>query len=276
MEKRMMKNIDILLESMDLDRALNFDAKGIKAAYLANVLAALILLRAKDRSAKHLLSDHQHKNLKSVSPSMSLVNYWGAMLYHSKEKGIAKYVKSSETTDLTKVAGRILRSAVHPIHDAIALWNESCDWSAIAESLRVITLRLPMRTPRINRIRTALEAWDSLSSNDKNSVINDALMFLLEADLHSHLTSNLKALATRTLVKATLKTPNISAASMVKMFEDDAGATTAGDVGGGNALQPADFNQMTTSANIAPVPKLLFKGIIKRTRRVWKKKRADK
>lgn len=244
------------------------DAKQIKDAYLANVLASLILVLSNDQSAKKSLSDVTHKTLKAMSPGMSLVNYWGCLVFNSKDRSVAKHLQSKVADELHKVAGRVLWSAVRPIHDSISAMK-IVDLAEITEGLRIITLRLPCRTPRSTRIREAIASWPELDANDRNKTINESLMYLLEADLHSPLTSNLKTLSAKDLLQATPKksTPILSVNNMAKMFEDDAPAPAMADTTG-----------MTTSASIATLPTRLFpgKGIIKRTRRKWKQKQTNK
>lgn len=259
-----LKNIDLLLESIDLNKSIKMDAKQIKDAYLANVLASLILVLSNDHSAKKSLNDITHKTLKVMSPGMSLVNYWGCLVFNSKDRSVTKHLNSKVADELHKVAGRVLWSAVQPIHDAIATMK-IIDLDKISEGLRIITLRLPCRTPRSTRIREAIASWYDLDANDRNAAINESLMYLLEADLHSPLTSNLKTLSAKDLLQATPKksTPTLSVNNMAKMFEDDMAAVGA-----------VDIAPVTSSASIATVPMRLFPGksILKRTRRKWKQK----
>lgn len=256
----------------DLSKLQSMSDSNIKAAYLANILAALVLYRIGDRITKRLLRDPSGKTLARYSRTMSPLNFWGFVVHNSKSKQLKDFLSDETVHSLAVTTGRILRDHIKGIHLPISNAETSIDWDDMMDAVRVMTLRLPLRTGRINRIRDGIQNWQSLNHNERSLVISYTFYFLIENDSNSVLLTRLRAIANSSLLDANKRddkvvkvvkyvgnkvTNAISAGTIAKIIKED--GESGGDVGG-----DAVGSDTTSSSDIAFVPFKLFKNKIVR------------
>lgn len=253
--------------STDLSTVLNKTAEQIKGAYIANILAALIVLKFNDRLGKKIIYDPQNKKLKKYSLLMSPINFWGLVLFNHKEKNVSKMLTPDVDKDLTKMNQRFLSHVILGFHEKISNGNP-IDPFEMAEYIRILTLRLPMRTERINHIRIGLFNWDSLDANEKDSVISKTFYLLMERDPNSPLLPRIRTISNSNLLRASDKNLLKDIVKIVEEDGGDGGETMPANPEGSLAMIPG-----TTSSSIASAPFRLFNGkIVRRKIKKWKPK----
>jgi hypothetical protein len=159
--------------------------------------------------------------MKRFSTTMSELNQLGYIINNSKE--FTNDLDKKTISKLHELSGRLFTRNILSVHRPLS-GHGDVFWFDLLDGIRVITLRLGIRPARVNRLRLGLENWETLDANDKNSLINDALMFMLETDTNSPLVNYLRNDA-NTIMQ------NID--TEIKLNEEDSssdGVITASDV----------------------------------------------
>lgn len=263
---------------IDLSKLSSMSDATIRAAYLATILASLVLYRAGDRISKRALRDPQGKSLSRYMNTMSPLNFWGMVVHNSDSKQLETVLQPETVKSLKTTSGRIIRDHIKAIHYPISIGNNDIKWDEMMDAVRVMTLRLPLRTPRINKIRDGLNGWASLENNEKNQIISLTFYLLMESDPNSILLTRLRAIANSSLLDISKEddkvidvvkivgnkvTNVVSATAVIKLMKED------GEGGGeGGVAMGAIGDTTTSSTDIAFEPFRLFKNkIIRRMKR---------
>ncbi len=247
-------------------------------AYTANLLAALLLVATNSRTGIRALHDPEHANLQKLSPEMSDLNFWGAVVFYPDKKHVKPYLSAETSATLWKSAKRIFKERIRNIHKPIStdISFNTVDWAEQSDNMRIITLRFENRTKAINIIRAGIPTFDFLDQAAQNDVIQKTYMLLLRHDPASRLLSELRKTQNANLLGAAgVEAKNSLIRSVNKIAEDSkqlgetaAGATGAAAVGGAPAgadtgpmvhMAPADI-PATTAAAIASYPTRIFNG----------------
>lgn len=278
-----------LLQFSDRLEALSrITAEQAHNAYTANLLAALLLVATNSRTGIKALHDPDHANLQKLSPDMSDLNFWGAIVFYPDKKHVKPYLSADTSAALWKSAKRIFKERIRDIHKPIStdISFSTVNWEDQSENMRVITLRFENRTKAINIIRAGIPNFDFLDQAAQNDVIQKTYMLLLRHDPASKLLSELRKTQTANLLGAAgVEAKNSLLRSVNKLVEDEkqvtetaAGATGAGAVGGAPGAGTGRMVHMapggaadipaTTAAAIASYPTRIFNGtaIMKRKR----------
>jgi len=246
-------------------------------AYTANLLAALLLIATNSRTGIKELHDPDHASLQKLSPEMSDLNFWGAIVFYPDKKHVKPYLSEETAAALWKSAKRIFKDRIRTIHKTLSgdISYNTINWEEQSDNMRVITLRFENRTKAINIIRAGIPNFDFLDQAAQNDVIQKTYMLLLTHDPASRLLSELrKTQNTNLLGAAGVEAKNSLIRSVNKIAEENqvketaAGATAAGAVGGAAGagtgpmvhMAPADI-PATTAASIASYPSKIFNGV---------------
>lgn len=253
----------------------NITADKVRYAYTANLAAALILLRVKNRKASTLLHDDKFNNLRKYG-SHSPLNHWGFFLFNSlyNDEG-KKYLNGNAIKSLHKMAGRFIEKRIKAIHKHLSAKNNlTQDWELQSENLKLVILRLESSESDIKHLANSLQHWNSLDIEEQIENYNIAFYYLQRHDPQSKLLELLRNQINMAMthVNQQNEKENMTENLFKKinsLLEDDgatAGATTTGD---------GSSNGATSSKSIAPIEQRLFRNkvIIRRKRDYVKPKK---
>jgi hypothetical protein len=204
-------------------------------AYTATLLAAQLLLRAKDKQASTMLKDARHANLNKFEAGLSPLNYWGCILFSPFLADMKGQLNSTVAKDLKKIAGRFILPRVKKIHITLsANTNMEQDWNLQEENARLVSVRLSTRSTVINTIITGTKHWTELDYSDKHTVVARTFYYLQQAVPNSPLLGRIRYLANNVLTMAnqdseTIKDPvaGIQENLLASLLEVEMGAFTA-------------------------------------------------
>lgn len=254
-----------ILESVqhDLEGLKGMNADGIKAAYVANILAALLLLRTKDKLSRKILRDTTGWQLRSLKDNMSPLNVWGFIIKNPKNKKLKGLLDRSTEGKLNTAGGRILSSNFKSLHEPVSKHPHTIAWDEVTNATRIIAMRLDQRNPKTTFILETLLDWHKVEIGDRHKAMAYAFYYLMQSDQNSILLARLRHASNEVLTSS----------SEIKVNEDDGGGDGGGDSGGG-----AIASATTSTGDIAGLPKRIMRGkLIKRTIRRFKPKSlADK
>lgn len=259
--------------SHNLDLLKLMSARDIIQAYVANMLAAAVLRRAGDKQGETVLRDNQNKRLTRYNQRMSVLNFWGLVVHNSKNQKVNKALKSSVAKELHKSSGRIQKKRIKDLHSQLST-SRNIKWNDVNESIRVMTLRLPLRTSRVNKIREGLEHWAELDGSGRADVIKESFLLLMQYDQNSELLPKIRTCTDNSMLSTNKVTDVVKKVSKLK--EDDGGGTGAGDAGADGAVTSTGDVGGTASGSYVPF-KLFRNKIVKRVKRNYtRKKKYDK
>jgi len=221
-------------------------AEDICHAYTATLLAAQLLIRAKDRQAASMLRDTAHASMKTHSQSMSPLNFWGHVVFNSFLADMKGLLSPKVAPTLKKLAGRLTAPRVKKLHQSLSTSSNLIqDWEFQEETAKLIAVRLDTRGQAINMAIVGIRHWDDISLSDKNTIIAKVFYYLQQHSPSSPLLSRIRILANATLMAAS-KENNLDKHSVADMNENlllnlsnlaesEMGLTTMG-----NALSSSD------------------------------------
>lgn len=253
----------------------NITADKVRYAYTANLAAALILLRVKNRKASTLLHDDKFNNLRKYG-SHSPLNHWGFYLFNSLYNDESeKYLTKPTIKSLHKTASRFVNKRINTIHKHLSAKNNlTQDWELQGENLKLVILRLESSESDIKHLANSLHHWNSLDIEEQIENYNIAFYYLQRHDPQSKLLELLRNQINMAMthVNQQNEKENMTENLFKKinsLLEDDgatAGATTTGD---------GSSNGATSSKSIAPIEQRLFRNkvIIRRKRDYVKPKK---
>lgn len=268
-------------------------------AYTATLLAAQLLLRAKDKQASTLLKDLRHANLTKFEGGLSPLNFWGCILFSPYLADMKGELNPTVAKELKKIAGRFILPRVKKIHlNLSSNTNMEQDWNLQEENARLVAVRLNTRSTVINTIITGTRHWTELDYSDKHTVVARTFYYLQQAVPNSPLLGRIRYLANNVLTMAnqdseTIKDPvaGIQENLFSSLLEVEMGAfsamasansygsTTWTDIGKANSPD-IDGNVQGRTANTANKTSMLrmYHGrhVIKRKRDYERKKRFER
>lgn len=271
-----MNNILVQLnENVSLNTIKLMNATGIANAYVANYIAALVLIRSRDEKSMRLLNDKTHVKLKSFSSSMSRPNFWGFVIFNSDIKNIKKIISPSAADELAQSAGRIVTARRIKLQTYTTLSDEKINWTDAAYSIKLLKVRFDLGYSKLENMANGIYHWESLDEMAKGDLLYNAFSYLLQSDNESDLLPRLRALTNNKYltVNSIVSTMGQKLNKVFRMMEDEGGDTGTGDIGTGD---PGPGVKVTTpdgtsAKDIGNLPMKFEKGkIIRRRKRNWK------
>lgn len=262
----------------------NIDHDEIAGSYLATLIAIQFLLKTKNKKVlKYVKDSKTNAAMKKFDPSMSELNFWGLVLFYPERKEVKEVLNPLVYRKLWKTGHRFLTSRIKTIHTKLS--NQSSllvDWHEQAENLRVVTLRLEQRDNSMNIIRRGIMDWNSLTLDEKETVMAKVYYFVTRYISSSPLVGLLREVSDELLLNANdeRKTSDIKMSEidkMTKLKEDGEGG--GGDAGGsvGVETSPAAGTSFPLMSGIVSAGAVggkdikLFKGkVIQRRTRGYK------
>ena len=178
------------------------DAHDICSAYTATLLASQLLLRTKNRTAGHMLSDSAHASLKTYSTSISPLNFWGLMVFSPFVASVKGKLQPQVSADLKKKAGRVIVQRIIATHRPLSTGNFVQDWDQQEQSASIIAMRLETRGQAINMTIAGIRNWDDITLSDKNTILAKIFYYLQQYVPSSPLLPLIRQLANDTLTHA--------------------------------------------------------------------------
>jgi hypothetical protein len=264
-----------LKENVSLTSIKNMSAIAIANAYVANYIAALLLIRCNDNQGLRLLRDKQHVKLNKFSNNMSRPNFWGYIVFNSKEKNIASLLSQTTIKDLIQNAGRIISSRRLKLQTYTTLTDDKINWTDAAYSIKLLKTRFELNNSKLDNIANGIYFWDSLDEMAKGDLLYNVFSFLIQSDNDSNLLPRLRYLTDNKYltVNSIVSTIGQKLNKVFRIFED---GENGGDSGGEGGEQPSGDNSQpnsgaTTSKDVGTLPFKFDNGkIIKRRKRNWK------
>ena len=211
----------------------------MKDAFFANYLTALLFLRLQDLKGLRLINDHSGASLNKFTGSMSDINFWGKALFLPVDPEIKKRMVPGGPEHLHIESGRIALPRVHAIMAVPLTAPERVNWHDVIAMLVLLRHRYSVDSSYFKNVLYYLYTWDHNRDSDKKRAISQAVMYLMQSDPQSSLLSRVRELNSTTMLG---KFVNFAGklVGFQKVTEDDAGGTSAGNIGsmssGGNAI----------------------------------------
>lgn len=256
----------------------NITVDKVRFAYTANLAAALILLRIKDKNAAKLLYDDKHHNLRKYG-SKSPLNHWGFFLFNSLYNSDSeKYLSDRVLKSLHKMAGRFVNKRIIAIHKNLSSKNNlTQDWELQSDNLKLVILRLESNESHIKSIANSIAHWNLKDSEEQIEAYNIVFYYLQRHDPQSKLLELLRNQIDKAMINANQQpekkdmTEQNLIAKINLIAEQESGTTSTG-VGASSTTASTPSTQ--TSA-IASYPQRLFRNkvVIRRKRDYVKPKK---
>ena len=216
-----------LNQSVLVRRLQGMDSYGVKNAFFANYLAALVMLRLQDLKGLLLVNDPTHAKLAKFGPNMSDVNFWGRALFFPNDPLVKKNLQHGHADILNIDAGRVLQSRIEKTMKVLLTPPDQINWQEVCGSMVLLRHRFELNSSLYDRTLKRLFKWDSLSSGARRRAVGDSFLYLMQADPKSSLLSRMRELSGSTMVN------DIAAAAMKivsfsRLREDGEGAAIAG------------------------------------------------
>jgi hypothetical protein len=261
-----------LHESQQLARLHGMSAKAIEQAFLANYVAALVVLRMGDVNG---LMNIRSKGFERLSGAMSPVDFWAHVCFKASRNDLKKYLKKEVVDELKVDTDRVIESRVKKIVDSLKKPADIQDWTEIVYTVKLLQVRFEISLPILNTILQALYKWEDAGAATRMNAAGQALRILQMADPVSPLVKNLRDMSSSKSLFGFGAVAGTVTGKISRFFkeeqleEDDGGGAPATPDAGGAAPDT------TTAGAIATLPKLLFKDgrIIKRRNRKFKIRR---
>jgi hypothetical protein len=288
-----------LCENASVSSLKNMSAFQIANAYVANYVAALVLIRAEDTRALQLLNDKSHVKLNSFSNNMSRPNFWGFMVFNSNVPNAKKLMPPGAASELAKNAGRIVDSRRVKLQTYTTMKDNQIDWTDASYSIKLLKVRFNLTQSNLDNIANGIYSWESLDEMAKGDLLQNSFLYLMQSDSQSDLLPRLRLLTNKKFltVNSVISTIGQKLNKVFRLGEDGAdgggmGVGSGGGVGFGSGAAGSGINQGienfgnrtapgspiktpdgTSSKDVANLPfRLKFeKGkIVKKKKRKWK------
>jgi hypothetical protein len=267
----------IVKEDLNIKQFKHLSTEDICFAFMANYLAALLLLRNKDKTASSLVKDNSDR-YKKYNKNMSRVNTWAFLIFNCNYNKVANEMLNIGTwKELKKIAGRFIERRIHYVHDSLSKGNNLLqDWALQEDTVKLLLMRLEVYEKGLSDCIQVIRYWDDANQSDRVQTVNQLFFYLQRHDSQSPLFARMRKLANDVLINTkSEKLQNgvnpVIKESLIKILEDEAATaspvTPSGNIAG-----------VTSSQAVAPVPKKLFRGkvIIRRPRTFVKKSKFER
>jgi hypothetical protein len=238
------------------------DSNAVKNAFMANYLAALMLVKLGDIKGLGLVNDQAHKKLQSFSGQMSDVCFWGRALFFPEDKQVKDALQFGHAELLAKEAGRIVDQRVYKMISFVMIPPDQVNWTEVIACLFLLKHRFGMTSSYLSRIVSAFMKWDRLTSSQRDKAVYDCFMYLLQADTKSGLISRMRELCGNSaLVGFSAAADKLTSILRIPeprngIFEDDAGGsvgTSAGNIATGDqSTGNSIIDQLAGDCDILP------------------------
>lgn len=255
-----------ILESVhfDLTHLKGLSATQICGAYVANLLSALVLLRAKDAQVRRILSDTTGYSLTAYKTNMNPINIWGLAIRKPQNKQFKDIISDDVAKELDHINGRILKGTFAEIHRPLSSHSHMIAWKDMMEAVGIMLVRLSMKNVKTTIISKTIEDWDASDNDDRGAAIAYAFHLLLQYDANSPLVARLHTVASSNMLNSSDiidKDGKVVNPEQKDTLKEDEGAVA----------EPTA--SATTASDISSVPKKFFNGkLIHRVKRTFKPK----
>jgi hypothetical protein len=192
--------LEKISSDMHLDKLQGVTHHQVKNAFLANYLAALMLLRLQDLKGLMLINDPHHSKLTKFTKEMSGLNFWAkACCYPGQE---VKSRMQPGHYDLLSMGNQgILDSRIQKMMAVPYSPPEMINWVETVGSLLMMKLRHGVSSSYVDQVAGYLIRWENLTDNEKKRAVTQAFMYLVQSDPHSVMLPRLRDLSSITALK---------------------------------------------------------------------------
>lgn len=230
----MKKILNQINEEVNLSKINKLSIDDIKNSFFANYLAGLLILKMQDLDGLLLLNDPLHSKLTKFNNDMSIINYWGRILFYSIEPEIKFRLTGNISSDLYDLRKDISDFKIQNMLNVFLLPYEEINWSECIANLALLQHQLKLNSSYANFLIKGLASWDCLPEIGKQSLLTKSFMYLLQSDNNSKLLPNIERLNNKSMLYG-LK--NIKPISFTKLKEDGEGAISSGEIGSTNGAE---------------------------------------
>lgn len=254
-------------------------AEALIYSYIMTVLISTLIYKADDKRGLRFVMDKAHYKMTKLTDEMSQLNYWGFALWNSGSTKTSKILNPTVSKQAHKIAVKIPRLRITNLHQQYSYNHEY----KINFEEHLGTLKLLLRYTggngyqRLEKIIEQTFKYDDLSFSKKLSLLQTLFLYCEQYIQTTPLMLRLKAIQNKLLLTGDGAADVVVSPNQSILGEDDAGAVTAGDVGGstGGGMQASQAQQVDTKATSASSISSVETGI-GRGYRIVKRKRNPK
>ncbi len=137
--------------------------------YIGVLLASIVIYKAQDKRGMHYVRDKHHHRLTAWSSEMSQLNFWGYVVWHSKQAKVAKLLKSDVAKQMAKIASKVPAQWVRFLHMELSFGEHlPIDWHAHQKTIDwfIQHSKGPINDRLLSLIKDGF-AYDTLSYDEK-------------------------------------------------------------------------------------------------------------
>ena len=214
----------------------NLTADQVVNAFVANYLAALVLMRMHDIEAARLLHDPAGAGLRRFSNTMSDPNFWGFAVFFPHDK-MVKARLGPEADRLHDMAKWVTEYGARKVLKILQTPPDQVNWEQAYYTLGLIRDRFSVNSTYLLRIAPTIRTWPSRSRVEQILALSNAFHYLLQSDPKSRLLPRVRELAQAEAIGAAQLGTRMR--GFFRMDED--GASVAGG-GGTSAANVGSFS----------------------------------
>jgi len=222
-----MNFLSTINESININKLKGATFNSVTNAFLANYVAALLMMKLQDLKGLILINDVSHSKLTKFSPQMSDVNFWGLALFYPLHPEVKNRMAPGEAELLAAESKHIQHTRIQAMMKVPLSAPSEVHWMEVCASLIALKHRYRITSSYYRNMLATILHWDQVSDNVKKKAVNNSFMYLMQADPHSHLLPRMRALSTTLLVKG-IGSVATRIVSFKKIVED--GAISTGNI----------------------------------------------
>lgn len=221
-----------LQEMAPIARLSNLSAQHVIGAFLANYLAALLLMRMHDVEGARLIRDPVGARLTGLQANMSDPNFWTYVALFPRDKHVRARLGSAEAEKLYTMAGWVSTGGAKKAAQLLQTPPDLVNWEQAYYTLALMKDRFNVNSTFLNRVAPVMRTWARRSSVEQSMALSNTFQYLLQSDPNSKLLPRLRDLAQGELTHAAATGTGFR--SFFRMSESDgavAGGTSAASIG---------------------------------------------
>lgn len=210
-------------------------AEDLVYSYIMTVLMSTLIYKADDKRGLRYVMDKAHYKMSKLSSEMSQLNFWGFALWNSGTSKTSKILKADVSKAAHKIAAKIPHLRVLNLHQQYS-YNHAYK---IEYAEHLSTLKLLLRYTGGNgyqRLEKVIEDtfdYDQLSFSKKVRLLQTLFLYGEQYIQTSPLLLRLKAIQNKLILTGDGAADIVVSPDQTILGEDDGGATSAADIGGG-------------------------------------------
>lgn len=241
-----------LNEAAQVARLANLTAEHVANAFLANYLAALVLMRLHDVDTAQLLRDANGAKMNGFKATMSDPNFWGYAAMFPRDKYVTAKLGKTEADKLYDLAAKwIPEQTAQKVMALLQSPPDLVNWEQAYFMLALLRERFSVNSTYLNRAAPLLRTWHLRSPVERLLALSNAFQYLLQSDPRSRLLPRLRELNQGELMHAASTGTGLR--GFFRMYEDDGGAVAGPAVATGtSAASVGTTNGAVTNAIVTP------------------------